>query len=53
MSSDVQKALHFLTTQEAEDPDALLAMCLHLGEVNVRVLAMLDSAHSSECVLIN
>ncbi|MHC4639089.1 MAG: hydroxylamine reductase [Planctomycetota bacterium] len=40
------EALDFLTTDNAEDPDALIPMVLKCGEVNLRVMELLDAANT-------
>mmetsp|Transcript_29825 Transcript_29825/g.41234 ORF Transcript_29825/g.41234 Transcript_29825/m.41234 type:complete len:652 (+) Transcript_29825:136-2091(+) len=45
-SAGVAKVLHFLTTPQSFDPEALLAMCMEVGELNVQVLQLLDTAHN-------
>ncbi len=40
------EALNFLTTPEARDVDALVAMTLKTGEVNLRVMELLDQANT-------
>lgn len=40
------EALDFLTGPQAEDVDALVAMALKVGEVNLRVMGMLDQANT-------
>ena len=40
------EALDFLTTEEAKDVDKLLAMVLRCGEVNLRVMELLDAANT-------
>ncbi len=41
------EALDFLTGRQAEDVDALVAMALKVGEVNLKVMGMLDQANTS------
>ena len=41
------EALDHLTREETHTADALLAWCLRCGEVNLRVMEMLDAAHVS------
>jgi len=41
------EALDFLTSRQAEDVDALVAMALKVGEVNLKVMGMLDQANTS------
>lgn len=48
ISDDIHQELHFLTTPEANDPDALLKHLLQVGEINLRVLALLDKAHTTK-----
>lgn len=40
------EALNFLTTPEARDVDSLVAMALKVGEVNLRVMELLDKANT-------
>jgi len=40
------EALDFLTTEEAKNVDKLLAMVLRCGEVNLRVMELLDAANT-------
>mmetsp|Transcript_40859 Transcript_40859/g.78038 ORF Transcript_40859/g.78038 Transcript_40859/m.78038 type:complete len:652 (+) Transcript_40859:143-2098(+) len=47
ISQDIHQVLHFLTTNAADDPNALLTTSLQLGEINLRVLALLDSGHTT------
>jgi len=41
------EALNFLTTEQARDVDALVAMALRAGEVNLTVMGLLDEANTS------
>jgi hypothetical protein len=41
--------LAFLASEAAADADAVLAMCLRLGEVNFSVMQMLDEMHTGRC----
>ncbi len=40
------EALNFLTTDQAKDVEALTAMALKVGEVNLRVMELLDKANT-------
>ena len=40
------ECLNFLTTDDAVDVDALVGMALKVGEVNLKVMAMLDQANT-------
>ncbi|AQQ71455.1 Hydroxylamine reductase [Limihaloglobus sulfuriphilus] len=42
----IHEALNFLTADEGRDADALTAMALKVGEVNLRVMEMLDEANT-------
>jgi hydroxylamine reductase len=41
------EALNFLTTEQARDVNALVAMALRAGEVNLTVMGLLDEANTS------
>ena len=41
------EALNFLTTPEAKEVDPLVAMAMKTGEVNLKVMALLDTANTS------
>jgi hydroxylamine reductase len=40
------EALDFLTSEEAKDPDKLVSMVLRCGEVNLRVMELLDAGNT-------
>ena len=42
-----EEVLAFLATEESKDANAVLGMCMKLGEVNFRVMALLDEGHTS------
>ena len=42
----LHEALNFLNTNSANDVDALVAMAMKVGEVNLKVMAMLDQANT-------
>ena len=42
------EALDFLTTEASTDVDALVAMALKVGEVNLKVMGMLDQANTGK-----
>jgi hydroxylamine reductase len=41
-----EEVLAFLAAEESKDPAAVLGMCMGLGEVNLRVMQLLDGAHT-------
>ena len=41
------QVLAFLASEAASDPGAVLSQCMRLGEVNFRVMALLDKGHTS------
>jgi hypothetical protein len=41
------QVLAFLASEASASPDAVLGMCMRLGEVNFKVMALLDDAHTS------
>jgi len=47
LHADLQKQMAFHCTMGAEQVDTVLAACLEVGELNVRVMAALDAAHTS------
>lgn len=49
LHADLQKQMAFHCTMGAEQVDTVLAACLEVGELNVRVMAALDAAHTSMC----
>lgn len=42
-----EEVLAFLASEAAADPDNVLGWCMRLGEVNFRVMALLDQGHTS------
>jgi Ca2+/H+ antiporter len=46
------QVLAFLASEASASPDAVLGMCMRLGEVNFKVMALLDDAHTSRWVMI-
>jgi len=40
------ETLNFLTTEDANDPDKLVPMALKVGEVNLKVMGLLDAANT-------
>lgn len=43
----VHESLSFLSSHEANDPNAVLEKCLEAGRINFRVMELLDSGHST------
>lgn len=43
------QVLAFLASEASAAPDAVLGMCMRLGGVNFKVMALLDDAHTSRC----
>jgi hypothetical protein len=41
------QVLAFLASEASASPEAVLGMCMRLGEVNFKVMALLDDAHTS------
>ncbi|WIA19985.1 hypothetical protein OEZ85_005859 [Tetradesmus obliquus] len=42
-----EEVLAFLASEASSTPEAVLGMCMRLGEVNFKVMALLDDAHTS------
>jgi hydroxylamine reductase (hybrid-cluster protein) len=42
-----EEVLAFLASEESKDANAVLGMCMKLGEVNFRVMALLDEGHTT------
>jgi hypothetical protein len=47
VDDDLQRCLAFLASPESSKPEAVLAQAMALGEVNFRVMALLDKGHTS------
>lgn len=47
IDDDLQRVLAFLASPESAQPEAVLAQAMALGEVNFRVMALLDKGHTS------
>jgi hypothetical protein len=47
------QVLAFLASEASASPEAVLGMCMRLGEVNFKVMALLDNAHTSRWVPVS
>jgi hydroxylamine reductase len=45
----VHKALAFLASEECDDAEKVLEMCMEAGQVNFRVMQLLDEGHTARC----
>jgi hypothetical protein len=52
IDDDLQRVLAFLACPESAQPEAVLAQAMALGEVNFRVMALLDKGHTSRWVSV-